>query len=81
MHSLTGTKQLELTCISAGLIFPPLLYMCAIGGNFSMPMAASMSLLIGLGFFNIILILISAFGNKDFIIEDGRGNYENYYEM
>mmetsp|Transcript_13285 Transcript_13285/g.30528 ORF Transcript_13285/g.30528 Transcript_13285/m.30528 type:complete len:927 (-) Transcript_13285:103-2883(-) len=65
----------------AGLIFPPLLYMCAIGGNFSMPMAASMSLLIGLGFFNIILILISAFGNKDFIIEDGRGNYENYYEM
>ena len=46
-----------------------------------MPMAASMSLLIGLGFFNIILILISAFSSKDFIIEEGRGNYGNYYEL
>jgi len=62
----------------AGLIFPPLLYMSAVGGNFSVPMAAAMALLIGLGLFNIILVLMSAFGSKDYIVEEGRGNF---YEM
>jgi len=62
----------------AGLIFPPLLYMSAVGGNFSVPMAAAMALLIGLGFFNIVLVLLSAFGSRDFIVEEGRGNF---YEM
>lgn len=62
----------------AGLIFPPLLYMSAVGGNFSAPMAAAMALLIGLGFFNIVLVLMSAFGSRDYIVEEGRGNF---YEM
>ncbi|KAL7538518.1 hypothetical protein ACHAXR_010949 [Thalassiosira sp. AJA248-18] len=62
----------------AGLIFPPLLYMSAVGGNFSVPMAAAMALLIGLGLFNIVLVLMSAFGSRDFIVEEGRGNF---YEM
>jgi len=62
----------------AGLIFPPLLYMSAVGGNFSVPMAAAMALLIGLGLFNIVLVLMSAFGARDFIVEEGRGNF---YEM
>lgn len=65
----------------AGLIFPPLLYMSASGGNFSVPMAAAMALLIGLGFFNIVLVLMSAFGSRDFIIEEGRGNLGNFYDM
>ncbi|KAL9189141.1 hypothetical protein ACHAXT_011631 [Thalassiosira profunda] len=59
----------------AGLIFPPLLYMSAVGGNFSVPMAAAMALLIGLGFFNIVLVLLSAFGSTDYIVEEGRGNF------
>ena len=59
----------------AGLIFPPLLYMSAVGGNFSVPMAAAMALLIGLGLFNIVLVLMSAFGSRDFIVEEGRGNF------
>ena len=63
----------------AGLIFPPLLYMSAVGGNFSGPMAVAMSLLIGLGLFNIVLVLMSAFGSRyDFILEEGRGNF---YEL
>jgi len=62
----------------AGLIFPPLLYMSAVGGNFSVPMAAAMALLIGLGLFNIVLVLMSAFGARDFILEEGRGNF---YDM
>lgn len=61
-----------------GLIFPPLLYMSAVGGNFSVPMAVAMALLIGLGLFNIVLVLMSAFGSRDFIVEEGRGNF---YEM
>lgn len=62
----------------AGLIFPPLLYMSAVGGNFSVPMAAAMALLIGLGLFNIVLVLMSAFGSRDFIVEEGRGSF---YDM
>jgi len=62
----------------AGLIFPPLLYMSAVGGNFSVPMAAAMALLIGLGLFNIVLVLMSAFGSKDYIVEEGRGSF---YDM
>ena len=63
----------------AGLIFPPLLYMSALGGNFSVPMAAAMALLIGLGFFNIVLVLMSAFGSRDYIVEEGRNNV--FYEL
>jgi hypothetical protein len=59
-----------------GLIVPPLLYMSAMGGDFSVPMAISMSLLIGLGLFNIVLVLMSAFGSKDFIVEEGRQNFD-----
>jgi hypothetical protein len=58
-----------------GLIVPPLLYMSALDGDFSVPMAASMALLIGLGLFNIVLVLMSAFGSKDFILEEGRQNF------
>lgn len=58
----------------AGLIFPPLLYMSAVGGRFSGAMAAAMALLIGLGLFNIVLVLMSAFGGKDFIVEEGPGH-------
>ena len=59
-----------------GLIVPPLLYMSAMGGGFSVPMAVCMSLLIGLGLFNIVLVLMSAFGSKDFIVEEGRQNFD-----
>jgi len=59
----------------AGLIFPPLLYMSAVGGNFSVPMATAMALLIGLGMFNIVLVLMSAFGSKDYIREEGRNQF------
>jgi len=58
----------------AGLIFPPLLYMSAVGGRFSGAMAAAMALLIGLGLFNIVLVLMSAFGGRDFIVEEGPGH-------
>jgi len=60
----------------AGLIFPPLLYMSAVGGRFGTPMAAAMSLLVGLGLFNIVLVLMSAFGGKDYIMEES-----NFYEI
>ena len=60
----------------AGLIFPPLLYMSAVGGRFGTPIAAAMSLLVGLGLFNMVLVLMSAFGGKDYIMEEG-----NFYEM
>lgn len=60
----------------AGLIFPPLLYMSAVGGRFGNPMAAAMSLLVGLGLFNIVLVLMSAFGGKHFIMEES-----NFYEL
>ena len=40
-----------------------------------MPMAAAMALLIGLGLFNIVLVLMSAFGSKDFIVEEGRSSF------
>ena len=63
----------------AGLIFPPLLYMSAVGGNFSVPMATAMALLIGLGMFNIVLVLMSAFGSKDYIREEGRRN--QFYDL
>ena len=46
------------------------------GGGFSVPMAVCMSLLIGLGLFNIVLVLMSAFGSKDFIVEEGRQNFD-----
>jgi len=36
-----------------GLIVPPLLYMGAMGGDFFVPMAVCMSLLIGLGLFKL----------------------------
>ncbi|KAL3778863.1 hypothetical protein ACHAW5_009342 [Stephanodiscus triporus] len=58
-----------------GLIVPPLLYMSAVGGDFSVPMAAAMASLIGLGLFNIVLVFMSAFGSKDFILEEGRQNF------
>jgi hypothetical protein len=58
-----------------GLIVPPLLYMSAVDGNFSVPMAMAMALLIGLGLFNIVLVMMSAFGSKDFILEEGRQNF------
>ena len=60
----------------AGLIFPPLLYMSAVGGRFGTPMAAAMSLLVGLGLFNIVLVLMSSFGGKDYIMEEGSNFYE-----
>jgi len=60
----------------AGLIFPPLLYMSAVGGHFGTPMAAAMSLLVGLGLFNIILVLMSSFGGKGYIMEEGANFYE-----
>jgi len=60
----------------AGLIFPPLLYMSAVGGRFGTPMAAAMSLLVGLGLFNIVLVLMSAFGGKGYIMEEGANFYE-----
>ncbi len=60
----------------AGLIFPPLLYMSAVGGRFGASMGAAMSLLVGLGLFNIVLVLMSAFGGKDYIMEEG-----NFYEI
>lgn len=59
-----------------GLIFPPLLYMSAVGGRFGTLMATAMSLLVGLGLFNIVLVLMSAFGGKDYIMEEG-----NFYEI
>lgn len=55
----------------AGFVFPPLLYMSAVGGRFSATMASAMALLIGLGLFNIILVLMSVFTERDFIFEDG----------
>lgn len=66
----------------AGLISPPLLYMSAVGGRFSAGMASAMALLIGLGLFNIVLVLMSAFGGKDYIIEEGPGHYhDSFYEL
>ncbi|KAL3801103.1 hypothetical protein HJC23_002396 [Cyclotella cryptica] len=66
----------------AGLISPPLLYMSAVGGRFSAGMASAMALLIGLGLFNIVLVLMSAFGGKDYIIEEGPGRYhDSFYEL
>lgn len=65
----------------AGLIFPPLLYMSAVGGRFSAGMASAMALLIGLGLFNIVLVLMSAFGDRDFIIEEGPGHYHDFYSL
>jgi hypothetical protein len=53
--------------------------MSAVGGDFSAPMAAVMALLIGLGLFNIVLVLMSVFGSRDFIVEEGRGNY--FYDL
>ena len=61
----------------AGLIFPPLLYMSAVGGRFSAAMASAMALLIGLGLFNIVLVLMSAFGETDYILEEGPGHFYN----
>ncbi|KAL7548789.1 hypothetical protein ACHAWF_012823, partial [Thalassiosira exigua] len=40
-----------------GLIVPPLLFMSAVDGNFTVSMAISMALSIGLGLFNMILVL------------------------
>jgi hypothetical protein len=45
-------------------------------------MASAMALLIGLGLFNIVLVLMSAFGGKDYIIEEGPGHYhDSFYEF
>ena len=63
----------------AGLIFPPLLYMSAVGGRFGTGMAAGLSLLVGLGLFNICLVLMSAFGGKDYIMEEG--GVRDFYEL
>jgi hypothetical protein len=65
----------------AGLIFPPLLYMSAVGGSFGTGMAAAMSLLVGLGLFNICLVLMSAFGGKDYIMEEGGAGTASFYEL
>lgn len=67
----------------AGLIFPPLLYMSAVGGSFGTGMAAAMSLLVGLGLFNICLVLMSAFGGKDYIMEEGGAGSStaSFYEL
>jgi hypothetical protein len=76
---LKASEVIRGVCLSVtGLIVPPLLYMSAVGGDFSAPMAAVMALLIGLGLFNIVLVLMSVFGSRDFIVEEGRGNF---YDM
>jgi hypothetical protein len=77
---LKASEVIRGVCLSVtGLIVPPLLYMSAVGGDFSAPMAAVMALLIGLGLFNIVLVLMSVFGSRDFIVEEGRGNY--FYDL
>ncbi len=76
---LKASEVIRGVCLSVtGLIVPPLLYMSAVGGDFSAPMAAVMALLIGLGLFNIVLVFMSVFGSRDFIVEEGRGNF---YDM
>lgn len=66
-----------------GLIFPPLLYMSAVGGNFGTPMATAMSLLVGLGLFNIVLVLISSFGGRKYVITEGANfnDVSSFYEI
>jgi hypothetical protein len=66
-----------------GLIFPPLLYMSAVGGNFGTPMATAMSLLVGLGLFNIVLVLMSSFGGRKYVITEGANfnDVSSFYEI